>query len=422
MSGIPNALSKYLSEGFDGKNIKNKSFILQSTYTILIAIIVFILSPVISNLLNDFDLIGYIRFLSIIIFIRSLNQLYGSIFNGYRDFQNQSILMVINSVSRIIFVFAFVYLGYSIYGVLGGYLSSSFLGLLYGMFFSKTKRTEKQVNYKNLINFSFPIILFSFLFHLITTLDLFFIKASSIPENYVGYYTSARLLSTFYIIIAVSFSLTLFPSISSSFSSGNKENTDSYIKTSLRYILLLFVSAAVIISAYSKELLSLFFTSQYAIAKSALSILIWGWLFLQLFFVLSSIINSSGKSKIPAFITGIALIVAFLSNHYLVNQYGIEGGAMATLITGVFCLLVGIFYVHRIFRVSIEISSLLRIISASLIILLISLSIKIEGILLIFWCIILFSIYLGILLLIREINKEDIRLAKDLLKSLSFKN
>jgi len=422
MSGIPKAVSKYLSEGYNGITIKKIAFITQSSYAIIISILIFFFAQVIARLLNDYSLVGYIRFLSLIIITRSFNELYGSFFNGYRNFKKQAVLTIINSVSRIFFVFSFVYLGYEIYGVLGGYLSASLLGVFYGLMFSKTKKTDREIKCRQLIIFSFPIIIFSFLFHLITILDLLFIKASKIPESYVGYYTSARVLSTFFIVIAIAFSSTLFPSVSKSFFSKNKEKTNLYIKSSLRYIFIIFVPTAVIISSNSKEILSLFFTSQYSVANTSLSILIWGWLFLQLFFVLSSIINSSGKSKIPAFITGIALVVAFFSNYFLVNQYGIEGGAIATLITGVFCVFVGIFYVNRIFKVLIEISSLLRIISASLIILLISFSIKIEGILLIFWCIILFLIYLAILFFIKEINREDIKLAKDLLKAINSKS
>ena len=106
----------------------------------------------------------------------------------------------------------------------------------------------------------------------------------------------------------------------------------------------------------------------------------------------------------------------FLSNHYLVNRYSIEGGAAATLITGFVCFMGGFYYVHKIFKVSIDINSTIKIIASSLVILLISLSVHIEGILVVGWCVVMFAIYLGILFLIREIKKEDLILVNDIFR------
>lgn len=416
MNGIPTAAAKYLSEDIDGNEVRLKSLFLQSLFAFSIACLVFITAPLIADLLNDNSFIPYIRFLSIVIIIRAINELFGRFFNGYREFKKQAIHIALDSVPKIIFVFIFVYMGCQIYGVFLGYATASLIGIIYGIIYFKPERVDKLISYRQIVNFSYPIIMYSIFYQLITALDLFFIKASNISEEYVGFYTSARVLSTMFTIVSATFSLTLFPSISKSFSSDNKKNTDSYIKTSLRFILLLFIPAAVIISTNSKELLSLFFTSQYAAASTALSILIWGWFFLQLFYVFASIINASGKSKIPAFITGTAVIVAWFCNHYMVNRYGMEGGATATLITGLFCFICGFYFVHRIFKVSLYFYSTVKIVTASLIILLFSLSIHVEGILVVGWCAVLFGIYLGILFLIKEINNEDLIMVHDIFR------
>jgi stage V sporulation protein B len=161
-------------------------------------------------------------------------------------------------------------------------------------------------------------------------------------------------------------------------------------------------------------LLSLLFTPEYANAGNALSILIWGWFFLQIFFVLSTMINASGKSKIPAFITGLSVIIAFISNFFLVNHYGMEGGAVATLIAGIICFTSGVHFVHKIFKVSIELNSTLKISGGSLILFIISIFFNPEKVFLLGWILVIFAFYLAFLFLIKAINKEDIKLVRQL--------
>jgi stage V sporulation protein B len=414
LNGIPTAAAKYLSEGANGKEIRDRSLILQLLYTLFIAFLVFITAPIIAGLLNDQAYIAYIKFLPIVIFVRSINQLFDNFFNGYREFTKQSIHMAIDSFPRLLFVFTFIYMGYGVYGVLGGYAAASLIGIIYAIFFFEPKKTKQSVSYRQILNFSFPVIIYSVFFHLITSLDLFFIKSSTISAEYVGFYTSARVLSTIFAIVSISFSLTLLPSISHSFSTGDTGNTKSYIQTSLRYIFIVFIPIAVIISVYSRELLSLLFTPEYANAGNALSILIWGWFFLQIFFVLSAMINASGKSKIPAFITGLSVIIAFISNFFLVNHYGMEGGAVATLIAGIICFTSGVHFVHKIFKVSIELNSTLKISGGSLILFIISIFFNPEKVFLLGWILVIFAFYLAFLFLIKAINKEDIKLVRQL--------
>jgi len=417
LNGIPTAAAKYLSEGANGKEVRDKSLILQLIYALLIAFLVFIAAPIIADLLNDQAYIAYVKFLPIVIFVRSVNQLFNNFFNGYREFTKQSIHMAIDSFPRLLFVLTFIYMGYGVYGVLGGYAAASLVGIIYAAFFFEPKKTNQSVSCRQILNFSFPVIIYSVFFHLITSLDLFFIKSSTTSGEYVGFYTSARVLSTVFTIVSISFSLTLLPSISHAFSTGDTGNTKSYIRTSMRYLFILFIPIALIICVYSKELLSLFFTPEYAKAGNALSILIWGWLFLQIFFVLSAMINASGKSEIPAFITGLSVIIAFISNFLLVKHYGIEGGALATLIAGIICFTSGVYFVHKIFKVSIELNSTLKICVGSIILFVISILFNTEGVFLLGWILIIFAFYLAFLYLIKAIDKEDIKLARQLYSS-----
>jgi len=325
--------------------------------------------------------------------------------------------MAIDSFPRVFFVVVFVYLGYGIYGVLGGYAAASLIGIIYATTSFQPRRTNESISYGQILDFSFPVIIYSVFFHLTSSLDLFFIKSSTIPGEYVGFYTSARVLSTIFAIVSVSFSSTLLPSISHSFSRGDMKTTRAYIQTSLRYLFIVFIPIAVIISVYSKAVLGLLFTPEYANAGDALSILIWGWFFLQIFFVLSAMINASGRSKLPAQLAGISVLISFISNYYLVSNYGIEGGAIATFIAGMVSVLGGFYFVHKIFKVSVDLNSTLKLGAGSLMLFVISILVDAEGVFLLGWILILLAIYLVFLFLIKVINNEDIRLMRELYQS-----
>jgi O-antigen/teichoic acid export membrane protein len=417
MQGIPTAAAKYLSEGADGKEIRNKSLILQFVYALLICLLVYLLSTMIADVFRDKTFIPYLKFLPIVIFIRSINQLFNNFFGGYREFKRQAIHMAIDSFPRALFVFLFIYLGYGIYGVLGGYAAASLTGLIYAVILFKPKVGQTSVGYAQIINFSFPVILYAIFFQLLTSLDLFFIKTLSGSGEYVGFYTSARVLCTTLTIVSAALSLTLLPSISHSVSTKDVERTNAYIQTSMRYLLMFFVPIAVIISVQAKGLLSLFFTPEYAKAGNALSLLVWAWFFLQTFFVISAMINASGRSKIPAGIAAISILISAVSNTYLVDLYGIEGGALATLITGIVSLGAGLYYVYRIYQISVHMSSTLRICVASGLVLGISVLAEPGGILLIGWILLLFTLYVAFLFLVKVINHEDILLMKALIRS-----
>lgn len=428
MKGVPNAVSKYISSGYDWKIVRKKALILQLVFSSVISVLIFLSASLISNLLNDQELAKYIRFLALFIPIASISTLYRHIFNGFREFHKTAFALLFAYIPRVIFVFLFVLIGFGLFGVIGGYLVGALIGLIVTIILSHVtnrnnlKYRNKIVGYKELFDFSYAIIFFSIFFQIICTIDILFIKVLVAEGSYVGYYTSARVLSTIFGMVASAFSVTLLPSISSSFSRGDTLQTGDYIKNSLRYVLMLFLPAAVIIATTSEGLLSLLFRPEYSKAATALSILIFGWLFLETFIILASIINASGQSKIPALITGISVPIAMIGNYFFVKQYGINGGALTTLIVGMLCFIGGIYFVYRIYHVSIDSVSTVKILSASLIIYFISSLVIVNGIPLIGWCALLFLMYFGILFLLKELNKEDFNLVKDLIYSFTGKS
>ena len=91
---------------------------------------------------------------------------------------------------------------------------------------------------------------------------------------------------------------------------------------------------------------------------------------------------------------------------------------MATTVTGFLGVIISGIYVYKHFHSLTSLLSLLRIILASLIIYIIARSFSTSGIFLIGFYLGILAIYFVLLFVFREIRKEDIQVAKDILAGL----
>ena len=183
----------------------------------------------------------------------------------------------------------------------------------------------------------------------------------------------------------------------------------------IRYLLLLLIPGALLVSATSKNLISLAYTVRYIYAASSLSILIFGLTFLSVFVILTTIITASGKPKVSMIIALMLVPIDIALNLTLIPIYELKGAALATTITAFIGLVIAASYVFKRFGTLMSPISFIRISGASLIIYFAAISYSVSGILLVANYIFLFLVYLGLLWISREINKEDIEVVKDMI-------
>jgi len=424
-AGTVRAVSKYTAERRESAiRIKNQAMKMQMILALIIFLFLFFLAPLIANLLKDSTLTPYIRFTAFFIPISSLYAVYFGLLNGIRAFGKQAAISIIYEITKLLMVFVLVFLGFKIYGAVGGYLVAAIVSLVIAYYYW-TSRSEKDTEVTDnseigkLIKFAAPVILFSLAFNLVISLDLFFVKAILKEKAQAGFYTSAMALSKVPYFIFLALSDTLFPSIAKSTSNkGNEGLTRRYINQSLRYTLIFLIPCAFIISASSEDLISLVYTARYLAASTPLSILIFGLTFLSLFIILTTVITASGKPKISLLIVLTLLVVNIVLNRALVSFYGLTGAALATTVTGFLGVIISGIYVYKHFHSLTSLLSLLRIILASLIIYIIARSFSTSGIFLIGFYLGILAIYFALLFIFREIKEEDIQVAKDILAGL----
>jgi stage V sporulation protein B len=417
VKGIPEAVTKYISEGKDTKKTNSISFKIQLSLSFSIFVIIIVLSPFIADILNDDKLMWYIIIISLVIPIRAIYSIYTGYLIGLREFKKVGIIYNINYISRVLFVFLFILIGFGILGALGGIICGSMLSLFFSYYLTRKKEDiiGKNISSKEIIRYATPMIIFSATYLILMNLDLLFIKSFLNNPINAGYYTAARMISSIIFIVFFGLSISLLPSISKSVSKKDIIQIRSYIHLSLRYMLMIIVPICIIIGIYANGFITLFYPDEYGLASSSLSLLIIGTALITIFVIFGTIINGAGKPKISMCIGGISVIIFIILNYILVPRYGMEGGALSTCIIGLITMIISGILVYKYFKALVEIKSFFKIFIGGLIIGGIGFFIDTDGLSLILWTFVLLAIYIFILYLLKEIKKEDIKLAKAIL-------
>jgi len=412
--GTSKAISKYISAGEDAEIVKRTVFRLQFIFVLIIFCLYQLLVSVFTKLLRDPNLTSYLRVAGFITIPYGLLAVFVGYFNGLRNFKEQTVIHIIYSLSKLFFVFALVFCGFSLMGVFIGFALAPLMGFWKGLAVSGIGKKDS-FDWKKMISFAWPLVVFAAVFYFLTSIDLFAVKAILKSDLETGFYNAASTLAKIPFLIFGTVNSFLFPIISNFLSKNNLEMVRYYIKETLRQITLLIMPGVFLIASSSKNLVSFVFSNQYLSASQPLIILIFGFAFLTIFSLLSSVIAGSGKPKIPMIIIIISTIVSLMLNIFLVPLYGLNGAAIATTAACLLGLIISGFLVFKKFNALMDLKSFLKILVGSLIISFLGKIWASEGFLLIAEYIVLFLIYFAALFLFKEIKKTDIEMIKNII-------
>ncbi|OGC50404.1 hypothetical protein A2716_04325 [candidate division WWE3 bacterium RIFCSPHIGHO2_01_FULL_40_23] len=411
-AGLPQAVSKFVSE--DEKNAESilKSAInLQAIGVLIIGVIYYLLAETVASAFKDPTLIPYLKLSSFIFPFYSFYSIYTSYYNGLHAFKKQSFMTIIYSLAKLVSIIG-LSINFKLYGAIFGFIIAPTVALLTGFHFPKTV-THQIFPYKKLLLFSLPLIGFTVFATLQQSIDLFLVKALIHSGESAGFYTAVQNISKIPLFALSAFSLVLFPTISRSVAQNQHEKATALIQHSLRLVLLVLTPGILLISATSKELVTLLFSKTYLPAAYPLSILIIGFGFLTLSHILSNILSGSGSPKTPLYIS---LIGAFLSGFFcylLIPEFGLVGAALAsTLASGIGFLLLALL-VYKKFKVFTSFTSFGKVLLASSIVFFITKAINPSPLKLILLYPLMFTIYTIILILVKEISRQDLNYLKD---------
>ncbi|MEK7570953.1 MAG: flippase [Patescibacteria group bacterium] len=403
-SGLTQSVAKYIAQDEQlADEILKSAFTLQLVVTGVITILFFLLAPMLAALLNDESLTPYLQLASASFPVYGMYALYVDYANGRHFFKKQALLNSLYSVTKAIGVVSLGYL-FHLKGVLWGFIIAPFFSLLIGFYYPR--KTRFHFPYKKLILFSLPLIGYTLFSTLLQSIDLYFVKSLLSPEA-SGFYTASQSVARILYFGTIAFSSVLLPSISHSVQQKLYTKTRETIALALRIILLIIAPITALIAATSKDVLLILYSAAYIPASSALSLLIVSFVFFTLFTLLSTILIAAGKPKIPFVLAGLGLCANALLCFLLIPQFFLSGAAIASLLSNAFVMILAAIALYHQCNYLFPQNRLYKIIGTSLLLFILAKMITVELFLLPFLYLSFLSLYVIILIVLKEITDED---------------
>lgn len=420
IAGTLQAVSKFVSEDTRFANsIKRAALKTQAIISGITFLAFFFSANLIAALFNDPDLAFYFKIASPIIIFYSFYAVFIGYFNGLGNFKKQAFLDMTFSTIKTCLILIFVFLGFSVTGAISGFVLAALSITVLAALIPGVKTYQNHAQKRKILHFGILIMIFTLLTNLILNMDLFLVKALlplHLANSYAGFYNAALSIARIPYQLIIPLTFVLFPLISKSTFQNDRLKTADYISKSLRYSYVMLLLLAVLISANSRDIISLLYSDKYVFASAPLSILAFGILFFSFFLISTVIISGSGKPRDSVKIAVFILLADILLNSLLIPKLHLVGAALATTSSLLAGLMLCVLYLHKKFGAFIPIDSLLKISVSAGLVYILSLSLKMTGLILLIKLFFLCVVYLLLLLLLKELKEKDINYIRSFLK------
>jgi O-antigen/teichoic acid export membrane protein len=425
-NGVPVALQRFLPDrSLSEASILRAAARSQALISVAVFVLVFLAAPWLAALLRDASLTGYLRLAFVDILVMGAYAYYRGVLNGRRVFRQLSVTIMTYSLTKLAAITALVYLGFGVQGALVGNVVSSFGGLAIGYYWTRRHwgRAEPRaaasnppdaseslggVDERQVLAFVLPAALFTLASNVLLGLDLMGVKALLSDANQVGYYSAAVKLAEAPRLVLLAFSFTLLPSLSHAISDQDWPRTRHFLQQVVRLLALVLLPILAVVTATADGLIRLTFSDAYQPAAPILKVLICTYAVYSVYITLVTTLlaqNRPGRAMaIPLLLLPVAMGAVWLG----VSRLGAMGAALASLAVVSIAAAVVVSYVLWHFKPAVGARSLACIAVASAVVWGLARLWSPSGLVLALAYGLLGIVYLGILLILREIRVEDI--------------
>ncbi|MBA3465347.1 MAG: polysaccharide biosynthesis protein [Deltaproteobacteria bacterium] len=341
---------------------------------LVIAIGFIAVAPLIAWLLHDMSKTGPLMLAGLIVAGYSFYAVFVGTANGLHQFHKQAGLDVTFATLRVAGLLGMAMAGLGVIGVIGGWVAAVGVILVAAMVWVGLPgkiAAEDRLPVKPLIKFFAGVAVYLLLFNALMFVDSILIKRLT-TEHYIahagemaaaldavvpwgtklsgyypdpsvladvqnGYYAAAQNLGrlAYQAIIAATF--VVFPLVSRSTFTEDKETTRRYVEVTSRYSLMFAMAIGVVIAANPTDMLRLLYAEDYArFGGPALGLLALGNVAFSVFAINGTILNGAGQTRAAIISAGITLALAAIGN-YIAIPYAVEDGntlVVAAAVTG----------------------------------------------------------------------------------------
>lgn len=268
----------------------------------------------------------------LVAFFTLVNSFFGKLMRIYLKSYNYFYLITFISFLSFLFILFFIFkTNLGIIGIFYGYLMANILSLFLGIgltFSSYTLSFSRSI-LKSLLTFGLPLALVSIFGLILTLADRFFL-ANIMTLREVGIYSVGVKISHILLLVVGGFQLAWGPFAFSIYK--KKEANQTFAKT-LKYFTIITCGLALIITIFSREIVTIIAGSEYINASSVVGLLTLAIIACGSYYIVSLGVSFTQKTYHIAWTSGLAVILNIALNLILIPKLGMIGAAITTLLS-----------------------------------------------------------------------------------------
>ena len=334
------------------------------------------------------------------------------VLNGRREFRAQAFFDMSYATLKTSLIIGAAALGFGMLGVFSGLAAAAVLIAVVAAVLVGVRGGTAGLGYeRRLLRLMLPIMAYALVLNLLLTADLWIVKALDPVElkSTLGDYTAAQVVARIPYQAMLSVTFVVFPLISRSTFEGDRAATAGYIGLTMRYSLIVLAALVSVIGAAAPDVIAVPYGADYRSAGALLAVLAAGMLCFALFNIAGTILNGAGRTLTALFLCVGTLAADVGLGVLLVPKLGAIGGAWATLGALALGLMVALWLLHWRFGASMPVLAAARVALASGAVVGVAHLLPPTGLVATLGkCFLLLLVYVGVLLLTRELRAADL--------------
>lgn len=342
IQGTTQAVSRFVSKDPENAEaVRRAAYRLQAVLGGGMFAAIWLLAPwVADNFWDDPDLATPLRWAGGITLFYAFYAIFMGYLNGLRKFGRQALVdFAFSNLKVACILLGAVLLG----GTLGkvsaavaGFATAAGVTMVFAFFISGRREARGHLAVSELLRFQVFTMAFTFVTTFIARADLQILKAftpgSGEAVDYAtGDYYGAQQFSAipYQLVFAITF--VLFPLVSGAV--GRDDNAlRTYIGNTTRYASIIAGIVVALFVSCPQRTITILFPPDYATAAPALQILVCGYLFFSVFFIMTAIITASGRPQVSVLCGIVVAALQIGLGRLLVEEHGKVGVAAGTSI------------------------------------------------------------------------------------------
>ena len=294
------------------------------------ALLLWICSSKLAQLMNEPALTGYLRLLSVDIPLFSLATAHRNILIGLRKYRERAVASAGRLLLRLVLMVVLVVWGFSVEGAIWATIGASLFDLALARRFARVPIWGSfPVQLHEIWHFALPLFLAGISLTIFERLDLLMLKALGATAAVAGIYGAAQNLTIIPALLGGALSPVLLAALTHAIRSGELSLARELARDAIRFGICMLPFAA-LISGSASAIVPLVVGRTFSTAASFLALLIFGGFARMLLAVASAALIAADKPGWVLAITGILVPVGLAANFFVIPRWGATGAASVT--------------------------------------------------------------------------------------------